>query len=128
MASKGQQAIFDTLLEKPRTINQLMEVTYLSDSFVRNTIRFMEQTGQVEKIDDRVPYVYKIAENSTAVKEIRIAEDYKKNIMAGKASDPIEKMLASIPKSTWLTAAMGMRAMSKAIEELNAEGKLIETL
>jgi hypothetical protein len=129
MASKGQQAIFDTLMDKPMTIMQLMEVTYLSDSFVRNTVKFLEQTGQVEKVDDRVPFMYRVSEKSNAAKESKLCKGYKLALINSESTDSLDRwFISSVPKNFWNTMPVNLRAMAKAIEELESEGKLIETL
>jgi len=127
--SNGQQKVIEQLLVAPATIQELMERTYLSDSFVRNTVRFLETTGQVEKTDNRVPYVYKIPENNPLIRkreEIAIA---KRELLSEE--EPIShfiKLFHKKPKENWPQYADTMEIIAIAIKELQAEGKLIETL
>jgi len=128
MASKGQERILETLDEKPRTIMELIEVTYLSDSFIRNTIRILEQTGQVEKIDSRVPYVYRIALNSNRMRLKEKIQQAKNDLLAETPVNPLSKFMKEKDKDKWPLWADAMEAIAIAIKELEAEGKLIETL
>lgn len=128
MASKGQEKILETLDEKPRTVMELIEVTYLSDSFIRNTIRIMEQTGQVEKIDTRVPYVYRIALNSPRMRLKEKIQQAKQDLIAETPFNPLTKFLREKEKEKWPVWADTMEAIALAVRELEAEGKLIETL
>lgn len=128
MASKGQEKILETLDEKPRTVMELIEVTYLSDSFIRNTIRIMEQTGQVEKIDTRVPYVYRIALNSPRMRLKEKIQQAKQDLIAETPFNPLTKFLREKEKEKWPVWADTMEAIALAVRELESEGKLIETL
>lgn len=127
--SKGQNRILDSLMKENLDVNGLIEVTQLSDSFVRNSLKYLESTGQVEKVDKRVPYMYRIPPDNPLIRNQRIVEEYKQDLMdKNRETDTLGRFVQGIPKEHWLTMADNFELMSAAIKKLEAEGLLFETL
>lgn len=126
--TKGQIAIIDILMLEPMDVQGLKELTHLSDSFVRNTVRYLEVAGQIEKVDNRVPYIYRIPVDDPRVKKKALIETYEQKIMTRDKSNTIVNMLMKAPVNMWPELADDLEAAAYAIRNLDNEGKLIETL
>lgn len=124
-----QRRVVSSLFEKPQTIRQLTVSTGLSDSTVRQTLKLLSQLHEVSMEKDRQPYLYSVSENSSEYKQ-RAAIDKAKDILLGKVegSNPITKFLAKVPKEQLSEWPPVLLSISEAIEELESDGLLIDTL
>ncbi len=128
LLSKGQAQIVEKLLLEPLDVNGLMEVTGLSSSFIRNAVKYLEAAGRVEKVDKRLPYIYRIPLDSPLIKQKELIEYYKEKLLAKDKSNTIVAMLIKAPVTEWVTYSDDLEAAAYAIRELDGQGKLIETL
>ena len=130
--TKGQALIVEKLMLEPLDVQGLMEVTDLSSSFIRNQLRYMEATGQVEKVDKRIPHIYRIPVDNPLLRQKAAIEEYVKALATLTADtetiDPVLKLYKRISKAKWLALADEMEASAIAVRKLNSQGKLIETL
>ena len=126
--SKGQNKILDTLMEKPKSIQDLIYDTGLSMSFIRLQLKYLEASAQVEKVDDRVPYLYRIPTTSPRMRQRELISLYRVKILEMDKDNSIVKMLSQAPKNQWITIADDLEATAIAIRNLDSEGLLIETL
>lgn len=124
----GKNYILDALMEEPMSIEDLKNRTGLSDSYVRNTVRYMESKGSVEKVDKRIPYMYRIPVDNPLIKHHKIVKEYKETLISGKDLDTITEFIRKCPKSAWIEMIPNLEAAAVAITQLNEEGRLIETL
>ena len=126
--SKGQNKILDSLMEEHLDVNGLISRTGLSASFVRNSLKYLESTGQVEKVDKRIPYMYKIPLDNPLFRRQKLVEDYKRDLLTQENPDSLIVFLNKFPKSKWIEFVPNLEALSIAIARLDEEGKLIETI
>src|SRR5215217_7090616 len=117
--------------EKPDKGMNILEITAhsgASEGYVRNQLRYMEQTGLIERVDNRTPIYFRVSPNSPIRKhEQRIAE-YKQRLITGDAKgNAVLTLVLSNPKKEWLDAIPAFEATAQAIKELEAEGKLVDT-
>lgn len=126
--SKGQNKILDSLMEEHLDVNGLISRTGLSASFVRNSLKYLESTGQVEKVDKRIPYMYKIPLDNPLIRQKESVAMYEEELLDPQANEKLINMMKKIPKADWLIAADAMEACSIAIRNLYEKGLLLETL
>jgi hypothetical protein len=124
----GKNNILDALMEEPMSIEDLKNRTGLSDSYVRNSVRHMELQGSVEKVDKRVPYMYRIPLDNPLMRHRELVKDYKKTLLTGEDLDDISKFVRNYPKNIWIDIVPNLEAVAIAITRLNEEGLLLETL
>lgn len=126
--SKGQDKLLDALMKEPMDVNRLIDATCLSASFVRNSLKYLESTGQVEKVDSRVPYIYRIPPNNPLIRYYHLIEDYKKDLIYKPKADSFTEFMNTIPKEQWIEIIPNLEALAIAITTLHEEGKLTSTL
>jgi DNA-binding transcriptional ArsR family regulator len=128
--NKGQEIILDSLLESSKSINDLVLATDLSDSYVRNTVKYLEASGQVEKVDMRTPYIYRIPLDDPRVKLKELVQLYETKLIARDMGNSIVKFLIELklPKDRWPEMADDFEAAAIAIRNLNKQRKLVPTL
>lgn len=126
---KSQRTIINSLLEKPQTIRQLIVSTGLSDTTIRQNLKIMVKMRELDADEARQPYLYSVSAESAEFRN-RAAIDKAKDILRGvtEGTNPITKALAKVPKEQLIEWPPLLRAISEAIEELEADGELIDTL
>lgn len=125
---KGKDYILDALMESPLSIEGLKTRTGLSDSYVRNTVRFMESKGQLEKVDQRIPYMYRVPPSNPALKLREAIKAYEEELLNPQSNADLINLLKKVPKNGWVEAADEMEACAIAIRNLHERGLLIETI
>lgn len=127
--SKGQNKILDTLLTNgPKSIQDLLYDTGLSISFIRLQLKYLESAGQVEKVDQRVPHIYRIPPENPIIKRQKLIEEYKTDLLGPDRTDRFVVWLNKFPKSEWIEMVPNLEALAVAITRLDEEGQLIDTL
>lgn len=127
--SKGQNKILDTLLTNgPKSIQDLLYDTGLSISFIRLQLKYLESAGQVEKVDQRIPHIYRIPPENPIIKRQKLVEDYKRDLPTQENPDRFMVFLSKFPKSQWIDMVPNFEALAVAITRLDEEGQLIDTL
>ena len=126
--NKGQEVVLDTLLVKQMSIVELVAATDFSDSYIRMTLKYLEAMGQVEKVDNRVPFVYRIPLNDPKVKLREMVTQYEIELLNKETQVGIAKAVQKIPKNQWVDISDDYEAVAMAIRNLDKQGKLVETL
>lgn len=127
--SPVQVMIMDTLVTKPMTIKDVADETKVSLTYARIQVQRLEAAGRVTKVDNRTPYIYTVDKNDALFKYEALIKEYR-DAFAGytKSDSSVVNGILSQPKAEWPTHAGKLRAMAEAIDMLQAEGKLIDTL
>lgn len=125
-----QLQVFELLEAKPSSVMDIVEATKLSESYVRGQLKLMEETGRVEKVDERLPYVYRIPEDSPVVVMKQKVKEYKKLLLSPttETDKTLVIQLRAVPKAQWSKVAIEMQAIAETIHQLDSEGLLIDTL
>lgn len=128
--SSFQLQVMELLETKPASIVDIMEATKLSESYIRGQIKLMEETGRVEKVDERLPYMYRIPEDSPVVVMKQKVKEYKKLLMnpTTETDKTLVVQLRAVPKAQWAKIAVEMQAIAETIHQLDSEGLLVDTL
>lgn len=128
--SSFQLQVMELLETKPASIIDIMEATKLSESYIRGQIKLMEETGRVEKVDERLPYMYRIPEDSPVVVMKQKVKEYKKLLMnpTTETDKTLVVQLRAVPKAQWAKIAVEMQAIAETIHQLDSEGLLVDTL
>ena len=115
---------------KKVSVQHVANSTGLSNNYVRVQLRFMEQAGLIEKVDERLPIIYQLSANNPIVKNMDAIKSAKASLLAPPmdTDHPLVAMLKKIPKKNWHKWPEGLETIANAIKELEAEGKLVETL
>lgn len=112
------------------SVNQVASATGLSLNYVRVQLRFIEQAGIIEKVDDRLPIIYKLAPNSPVVKNHEKIDHAKRALLADSVDEKnnMAVFIRKFPKNMWPEIAKALEIYSVAIKDLDADNKLIDTL
>jgi hypothetical protein len=110
-----------------QTIKELSKSTGYSASFLRIQLELM---GPELKIDKRrQPYTYDVADESPERVMRKAIESAKAQLLASEQSKNVFiQSVRTRPKEKWIDNVINLRAIAQAIEELEAEGQLIDTL
>lgn len=128
--TQPQQVICEALLAEALTIADIANATRFSTSYIRAQIKQLEGYGRIEKVDQRQPYMYKLsAENPFVLMKDKL-EKYR--WLLETPDSPTEnsfvKLLRQADKEDWPVIADELRAIVEVIDQLEVEGKLINTL
>lgn len=128
--TQPQQVICEALLAEPMTIADIANNTRFSASYIRAQIKQLEGFGRIAKVDNRQPYMYKLSEDNPFVlmrdkltKYRGLLEDYD-----APTDNSFVKLLRQADKEDWPVVADELRAIVEVIDQLETEGKLINTL
>lgn len=125
----SQKAILDILMEKPRTIRQIIMATGLSDTTVRQNLKVLTKLREVLMDKERQPYLYSINGESNTMQHRQKIDQVKRYLMGdGDPDNPFIKIVRSARKESYPDAAESMRLIATAIDELEMEGRLVDTL
>lgn len=126
---RTQEAIIELLEKESLPIAKIAGALAISEGYIRTTIKSMELTGMVEKVDDRLPYYYRISESRAHIDRDRVNKLKKQLMLPLEDKDgKLITMLKDKSKSLWVAAAEELDAISAAIKELDSEDKLHDTL
>lgn len=126
---RSQRLIVNSLIDKPQTIRQLIVSTGLSDSTIRQNLRLLTKLHEVSMDKDRQPYMYEVGANSNTLLH-RTEVSKAKRILMGEedTQNPVVKALLKFPKESLRDFPVVLRNLAEAIEELDEDGQLIDTL
>ena len=128
---KFTDKVLESLREQPRlSIAQVAEIAGTSVGYARNQLTNMEITGAIERVDDRTPIIYQINAKSPAIQYKEAIASAKVTLLAAVSDKDgfIPAYLKKYPRSKWEPAIKNLTVYAEALKELNAEGKLIDTL
>lgn len=128
--TQPQQVICEALLAEALTIADIANNTRFSTSYIRAQIKQLESYGRIEKVDSRQPYMYKLsAENPFVLMKDKL-EKYRWLMETPDAptENSFVKLLRQADKEDWPVIADELRAIVEVIDQLEVEGKLINTL
>ena len=126
---RTQEAIIELLESNdPLPVNKIASHLGISEGYVRTTVKAMELSNMIEKVDNRLPYYYKV--------KVKSAGQYEKEIAQVKAyllgdKEPRNEILAVIwnmSRAEWDKNLVLLHAIAGAVQELHNEGKLVDTL
>ena len=124
-----QQAIIEALIEQPSTVMDLVERTGFSASFIRTQISSLDTAGRITRVDDRMPYLYHVPDDHPLkLHRERIQRSKLALIGEVETENSIIQLIKSAPREQWPSISNELKAISEAIEMLNGEGKLIDSL
>lgn len=124
-----QQVILESLIETPATVEDLKERTGYSASFIRGNISTLMVTGRITKVDSRMPYLYHVpADSPIAVYRDKIARSKLALVGEIEAENSVISLIKQSPREHWPAIGQELKAIAEAIEMLQGEGKLIDTL
>ena len=127
--TQPQQLICEHLLTEQMTVADIVSATRLSASYVRAQIKMMEQYGRIEKVDNRQPYLYKLTDNNPFIVLKDKLSKYKNLLTTDERTDnSFVILLRQAPKEDWPVIADELRAIVEVIDNLEMEGKLVDTL
>lgn len=128
--NETQRGIINILLkEGDLSIKEISRHLGFSASYVRIQLDKMADAGELTVDKRRQPYTYDVAPESPEMRTRRDVERVKE-LLRGKAESN-NKFIAAIKsgrKELWMDAVPTLRALAQAIEEMNADGELIDTL
>lgn len=127
---RTQRDILESLLKKPQTIKELMSSTGYSDTSVRQNLKMLIHDKELILDKARQPYLYSIAPNSPELYKRKKLEEVKLSLLSGQNEDDhyFIKAVKRTRKEEWVVLAQSMDIIAQAIEELDADGLLIDTL
>jgi hypothetical protein len=104
--------------------------TKLSESYIRTQIRILEESGRVEKVDQRQPYIYRVPANHPSILHKELVKEYKAQLIDPKRETKSQIIIGArtLPKGELPKLADSLEAIAEAIRQLDTEGKLIDTL
>lgn len=120
--------VIHLLKDENLSVNAIAAKTGLSINYVRVQLRFMEQSGVIEKVDERLPIIYKVSPTNMLVRNADAIANAKKDLLSDNGDNDMGKFIKKFPKKYWPDAANAMDAYSAAIRELESDNKLIDTL
>lgn len=124
-----QLLLLESLATTPMTIADLANETRFSSSYVRAQLKILEATGRLEKVDSRMPFMYRVPLNSPFLAHRDRISKYREILGQGKESDnSFVKLIRKAPKADWPALAEELRAIVDTIEVLEADGRLVDTL
>jgi hypothetical protein len=82
----------------------------------------------VEKVDKRIPYIYRIPDNNPLVRNHKLIKEYRTKLINKDSSNTIVNMLMKAPTNEWVDIANDLESAAIAIRQLDTEGLLLETL
>lgn len=124
-----QILILESLSIKPLSIADLSKQTDLSASYLRSQIKLLEVAGRIERVDNRMPYIYRIPSASPFLQYRDKVSKYREIFGRDMASDNSFVMLIrKAPKENWPAIANDLRAIVETIDLLESDGRLIDTL
>lgn len=124
-----QQMIIECLIETPATVLDLVERTGFSASFIRTQISNLDASGRIARVDSRMPYMYHVPDDHPLkLHRERIQRSKLALIGEIETENSIIQLIKSAPKEQWPSISNELKAISEAIEMLNGEGRLIDTL
>jgi hypothetical protein len=117
-------------MSEPATIVDIANNTRFSTSYIRAQIKQLETFKRIEKVDSRQPYLYRLsADNPYVLLKDRLD---KYGELLADHNQPTEnsfvKLLRLADKEDWPDIADELRAIVEVIDQLEVEGKLINTL
>ena len=126
--SVPQQVLLEALAE-PMSIQDLAGTTKFSVSYVRTQLKILESAGRVERVDNRMPYIYRMPLDSPLMKHKARIQKYKAALIGDiEADNSVILLLQKAPREQWPEIAEELRAIAESIDMLNGEGRLIQTL
>lgn len=127
--TEPQQVILESLMETPSTVEDLKERTGYSASFIRGNISTLMVTGRIAKVDSRMPYLYHVpADSPLAIYREKIARSKLALLGEVDADNSVLNLIKQSPREHWPAIGQELKAIAEAIEMLQGEGKLIDTL
>lgn len=124
-----QMTLMEALDKKPMGVKDIVQELGASESYIRNQIKLLEETDRVEKVDQRFPYMYRVPKDSPVLKHKAAVTKAKADLMSSdESANPFVKVIKKAPRKDWHKAVESLEIISEAIRQLDAEGKLIDTL
>lgn len=124
-----QSAIMELLNIEPMGVNDLASKTATSTGYIRTQLKAMEAARMVERVDNRMPFIYKVAPKKDPSEHTELIATMKIRLMGTeKDSNPIVELIKTSPRKLWEPLITSLVVMSAAIQELKDEGKLVDTL
>ncbi|SRR6266542_265981 len=128
--NKGETKIVDELTKGTAlSVIQIAESTELSVSNTRTLVKRLEIKGCIKRVDDRMPYVYKLNTESVYATTKQRVQDYRRLFLGKEDIDnDVVMFVKKWPKQHWATIAIEMEYAAEAISQLNSENMLFDTL
>jgi len=129
LISNSEEFILETLLPTDgMTVVELARSTGYSTTLIRQKLDVL--TGRTDLLVDkaRQPYVYSVNPNSIANQMRETVDRAKRELHNKNTENPLAQVVRALPKDQWYKYIEPLKILSQAIEELDREGKLIETL
>lgn len=124
-----QLALMEALEKEPMGVKDIVSKLNVSETYVRGQIKLMEETGRIEKVDLRYPYIYRVPPNSPVIKHREQLASAKADLISkDESKNAFAKVIKAYPKKDWPKAAESLEVLIEAIRQLDSEGKLIDTL
>lgn len=124
-----QILMLESLSIAPLSVVELSEQTGMSASHVRAQIKLLEVAGRIERVDSRMPYIYRIPASSPFLKYRDKVGKYREILGRDKDSDnSFVKLLRKAPKEQWPELANDLRAIVETIDQLESDNLLVDTL
>lgn len=122
----------DTLLEAgAMTIPELTSATGYSKTLVRNNVELLAAQRNVSVDKKRQPFLYEVSPDAPEFRQRKNIDSAKAQLMGRvEQTDPIIRFFvqSNPDKEQWAEWAQVFQAIGMAIEELDEENKLINTL
>lgn len=127
---KTQEAIIELVTTEPLPAAKIASHLGISEGYIRTTLKSMELGGLIEKVDERLPYYYRPAPPKEDGLDKEKVKEIKKRLLKNDENEknPLIKAMHMAPKSDWTDAIPYLKHMAAAIEDLNEQGLLIDTL
>lgn len=127
--SELEVKLLEHLTKEPMSIYELKDKVNISVSSIRNIIIGLEKAHVISKVDNRVPYIYRLDNKNPIVDHQQKVQDYKALLTTNVETDKtVVLMFRKLPKSEWIRFAEELEAIIAAVGNLDTEGRLIETL
>lgn len=124
-----QILILESLSITPLSVAKLSTDTGLSASYLRSQIKLLEVTGRIERVDDRMPYIYRVPATSPFLQYRDKVSKYREILARdGDSDNSFVKLLRKAPKEHWPAIANDLRALVETIDMLESDGRLVDTL
>lgn len=124
---RTQEAIIELIEKEPLPVNKIASHLAISEGYIRTALKAMELSGLVEKVDNRLPYYYRVSVGNDISKQVKQA---KRVILApeNENNDWVVKGIRKTPKANWDDMAVALEAYAKAVRELIEDGLAVDTL
>lgn len=128
-----QRKLVDIMLAKgDMSIKELSRESGFSNSFIRQNVDIMVAAGELSVDKRRQPFVYDVPAESPEMRTRR-SVDKAKGLLRSKdtGENPfvdLVKQATKNRKEMWPEVVPTLRAVAQAIEEMEADGELIDTL